>query len=93
VMIIEDATANAQYHRAMPPDQRREGGFGEWTTPRHESIHKFPVGQPGDCSDVENQIDIPNNRSVFRVHRESVLLPASRSLYRVMPHRGSIVPN
>ena len=93
MMVVKHASADAQYHRTVSPDQGRECGFSGRSTPRHESIDELPIGQPGDSSDVESKIDVPKDRAVLPGHRQFNLLEPSRTHYSVMSRRGPIVPN
>ena len=88
-MVAEDAPADAQHHRAVTPDQGREGDLGVRVAPRHESLHELAVRQSDDCPRIEGDIDLSKDQSTC----PGIADPSS--FYLVSMHvmsRGPIVP-
>ena len=73
-MVAEDAPADTQHHGPVTPDQGREGDFGDWVTPRRESLHELTVRERDDSPGVEGDINLPKDRAGLPGHRGSVLL-------------------
>jgi hypothetical protein len=72
VLVAQSRTADAQYHRTMTLDQRREGQLGQIIATRavYEPLQELMVRQLGADALAEDRTDVPQDTAVlFDCHR------------------------
>ena len=64
--VAEDAAADAQHNRPVPPHQRREGRL---VPLRDEALQQLAVGHPGVVVEKQRLAEVPQNiASVAALH-------------------------
>ena len=93
VLVAEDLAADAEDHRPMPLDQRREGGLGRRLARLvGEPAEELAVGQARGRPVAEERRDVPEcGRCCVACHR--VVAPARVGFRPVVPAAAPIIPD
>ena len=86
MLVAEHAPADAEDHRPVPLHQGLEGQLGAVLVPGGEPRQELGIRQPGECAQVPQPMNVPEQSGPSARHVRS--LPGDSSCFNVMPGSG-----
>ena len=87
MLVAEHAPADAEDHRPVPLHQGLEGQLGAVLVAGGEPRQELGIGQPGECAQVPQPMNLPEQPGPSARHVRS-LPPGNSSCFPVMPGSG-----